>query len=192
MFSPCPAAGLFLQSRTRPSRDTRRSLAVVPLIGDQRCYGEAPARLRRGPRDARVQGWRNKGPVARLFGAASSECVEITRAVKATRSHPRATFKPTAWGGDYDPQATHIVTQRIVSWGRSRDGSGFARGNRSVDTEGFCKSQMTLNSGLRRQRATLGRFRWNGRNSVPGSPRGHPEATLRPCGSQPVGTPRPP
>jgi hypothetical protein len=23
-------------------------------------------------------------------------------------------------------------------------------------------------------------FRWNGRNSVPGCPRGHPEATLRP------------
>jgi hypothetical protein len=85
-----------------------------------------------------------------------------------------------------------IVMQRIVSWGRSRDGSGFARGNRSVDTEGFCKSQMTLNSGLRRQRATLGRFRWNGRNSVPGCPRSHPEATLRLCGSQPVGTLRPP
>src|ERR1035441_1165977 len=40
------------------------------------------------------------------------------------------------------------VTQRIVSWGRSRDGSEFARGNKSVDTEGFCKSQMTLNSGF--------------------------------------------
>jgi hypothetical protein len=33
-------------------------------------------------------------------------------------------------------------------------------------------------------------FRRNGRNSVPGCPRGHPEATLRPSGSQPVGTPR--
>src|ERR1035438_6868152 len=51
------------------------------------------------------------------------------------------------------------VTQRIVSWGRSRDGSGFARGSRSVDTEGFCKSQMTLNSGLRWLRATLHCFR---------------------------------
>jgi hypothetical protein len=83
-----------------------------------------------------------------------------------------------------------IVMQRIVSWGRSRDGSGFARGNRSVDTEGFCKSQMTLNSGLRRQRATLGRFRWNGRNSVPGCPRGHPEATLRPPSGPPSGHPQ--
>ena len=82
------------------------------------------------------------------------------------------------------------VTQRVVSWGRSRDGSEFARGNRSVDTEGFCKSQMTLNSGLRWLRVTLRCLRWNGRNSVPGCPRGHPEATLRPCGSQPVGTPR--
>src|ERR1035437_4864604 len=59
------------------------------------------------------------------------------------------------------------VTQRIVSWGRSRDGSEFAHGNRSVDTEGFCKSQMALNSGLRWLRATLCCFRWNGRNSVP-------------------------
>jgi hypothetical protein len=83
----------------------------------------------------------------------------------------------------------HIVTQRIVSCGRSREGSGFAHGNRSVDTEGFCKSQVTLNSGLRWLRATLGRVRWNGRNSVPV---GYPQATLRPCGSQRVGTPRPP
>ena len=70
------------------------------------------------------------------------------------------------------------VTQRIVSWGRSGDGSEFARGNRSVDTEGFCKSQMALNSGLRWLRATLCCFRWNGRKSVPDCPRGHPEATL--------------
>jgi hypothetical protein len=60
------------------------------------------------------------------------------------------------------------VTQRIVSWGRSRDGSEFARGNRSVDTEGFCNSQMTLNSGLRWLRATPRCFRWNGRNGVAG------------------------
>src|ERR1035438_370341 len=46
----------------------------------------------------------------------------------------------------------YTVTQRIVSWGRSRDGSGFARGNRSVNTERFCKSQMTLNSGVERSR----------------------------------------
>ena len=88
--------------------------------------------------------------------------------------------------------ALHGVTQRIVSWGRSRDGSEFARGNRSLDTEGFCKSQMTLNSGLRWLRATLRCLRWNGRNSVPGCPRGHPEATLKPSGSQPVGTQKPP
>ena len=56
----------------------------------------------------------------------------------------------------------HAVTQRIVSWGRSRDGSEFVRGNRSVDTEGFCKSQMALNSGLRRLWATLCCFRWEG------------------------------
>jgi hypothetical protein len=38
---------------------------------------------------------------------------------------------------------------------------------------------MTLNSGLRWLQATLGRFLWNGRNSVPGCPRGHPQATLK-------------
>ena len=37
------------------------------------------------------------------------------------------------------------VTQRIISWGQSRDGGELARGNRFVDTEGFCKSQVTLN-----------------------------------------------
>jgi hypothetical protein len=81
------------------SPDNRRTLAVAPLIPNQRCYGECPVRLRRGPRDARLPGWRYRGPVARLFGAASSECVEITHTVKATRSRPRATLKPTAWEG---------------------------------------------------------------------------------------------
>ena len=95
------------------SPDTRRSLAVAPLIPNQRGNGETPVGPRRGPRDARLQGWRNRGPVARLFGAASGECVEITHTIKATRSHPRATFKPTAWEGiathkppTCDPQAT--------------------------------------------------------------------------------------
>ncbi len=41
------------QSVTRPNRwlnsgEYRRSLPVVPLIGNQRYYGEAPVRLRRG------------------------------------------------------------------------------------------------------------------------------------------------
>ena len=63
---------------------------------------------------------------------------------------------------------SHCVTQRIVLWGRSRDGSEFARGNRSVDTEVFCNSQMTLHSGLRWLRATPRCFRWNGRHGVAG------------------------
>ena len=46
-----------------------RSFPVAPLIGDQRGYGEAPWRLRRGPRAALVQGWRNWRPQTRLFGA---------------------------------------------------------------------------------------------------------------------------
>ena len=35
------------------SPDTRRTLAVAPLIGNQRCYGECPASVRRGPREER-------------------------------------------------------------------------------------------------------------------------------------------
>jgi hypothetical protein len=32
----------------RHSPDTRRTLAVAPLIRDKRCYGECPASVRRG------------------------------------------------------------------------------------------------------------------------------------------------
>jgi hypothetical protein len=39
--------------------DTRRSLAVVPLIGNQRYYGESPASLRRDPREGGVRAERN-------------------------------------------------------------------------------------------------------------------------------------
>ena len=40
--------------------------------------------------------------------------------------------------------------------GQSRDGGEWALGNRLSDTQGFCKSQVTLNSRLGRQRATTG------------------------------------
>ena len=51
--SPSPAwrpkppthRSLFLQPCTRPSRGPRRSLAIVPLIPNQRYYGECPASL---------------------------------------------------------------------------------------------------------------------------------------------------
>jgi hypothetical protein len=36
--------------------DPRRILPVAPLIGDKRCYGEYPVRLRGDPRDGLVQG----------------------------------------------------------------------------------------------------------------------------------------
>ena len=48
------------------------------------------------------------------------------------------------------------VTQRIISWGQSRDGGELARGNRFVDTERFCKSQVPLNSRLGHQREAAG------------------------------------
>ena len=48
------------------------------------------------------------------------------------------------------------LTQRMISWGRSRDGGELARGNRFVDTEGCCQSQVTLHSRLGPQRAAAG------------------------------------
>ncbi len=52
---PLPSPG----SAPIPTPETHRSLTVAPLIADQRCYGEAPARRRRGPRGGPVQSWRN-------------------------------------------------------------------------------------------------------------------------------------
>jgi len=42
--------------------EPRRILPVVPLISNQRNYGESPARLRRGPREGLAQGWSNREP----------------------------------------------------------------------------------------------------------------------------------
>jgi len=56
---PCTPIGLTLrQTIPRASPDTRRRLAVAPLIGDKRCYGESPARPRRdyGGRTALLRG----------------------------------------------------------------------------------------------------------------------------------------
>jgi hypothetical protein len=49
------------------SPEPRRILAVVPLIPDQRYYGEDPARLRRGWRGGLVRDWRKRRPEAVLF-----------------------------------------------------------------------------------------------------------------------------
>jgi hypothetical protein len=49
---------------TGPSPEPRRST----LDPDRGYYGEAPARLRRGPHDGPVEGWENGGPDARLLG----------------------------------------------------------------------------------------------------------------------------
>jgi hypothetical protein len=46
-----------LPHRWLTAGEYRRSLPVVPLIGDQRYYGETPARLRRGyQRIRRIRG----------------------------------------------------------------------------------------------------------------------------------------
>jgi hypothetical protein len=45
----------------------RRYLAVAPLIGYQRYYGEATARQRRGSQDGLVRGGRNRGAGTGLF-----------------------------------------------------------------------------------------------------------------------------
>jgi hypothetical protein len=41
-----------IQARTIPSREPHRSLPVAPLIGDQRCYGEATVRVWGGSGEA--------------------------------------------------------------------------------------------------------------------------------------------
>ena len=103
-------------------------------------------------------------PEGRLHGPKGEDESEVK-----PRTYSKARNSPANIGDAF------AVTQRVVSWGRSRDVSKFARGNRSVDTEGFCKPQMTLSSGLRWLRATLCCFGWNGRDSVPDCHRGHPQ-----------------
>ena len=49
-----PIAPTLRQTLPRASPEPRRRLPVAPLIGYQRCYGEAPARLRRDSGGARV------------------------------------------------------------------------------------------------------------------------------------------
>ena len=58
-----------LHSPTVASRESHGILPVVPLIGDKRYYGEAPARFRRGPRGGPVQDRRKRGPEAGLSGS---------------------------------------------------------------------------------------------------------------------------
>ena len=50
----------------RSTPEPPRSLAVVPLIGDKRYYGEAPVGLAGGLREGLVRGRRNWGPEVRL------------------------------------------------------------------------------------------------------------------------------
>src|ERR1039458_8680673 len=65
-FSQFGCGTLAAHSRLQPrvlagdSPETRRTLAVVPLIRDQRYYGESPASLRRSPRAA-GEGWARGG-----------------------------------------------------------------------------------------------------------------------------------
>ena len=43
-----PHSSALHRSLPRASPEMSRSLAIAPLIGDKRCYGEAPAHLRQG------------------------------------------------------------------------------------------------------------------------------------------------
>ena len=52
MGAVASAARSLLHSLAGASPDTRRTLAVAPLIADQRCYGECPASVRRGSGEA--------------------------------------------------------------------------------------------------------------------------------------------
>ena len=63
---------------------------------------------------------------------------------------PQCAYPSTSEESGLTPNAANYLV------GQSRDGGELARGNRLADTEGFCKSQVTLNSRLGRQRAAAG------------------------------------
>src|ERR1035437_1239330 len=95
------------------------------------------------------------------------------------------------------------LVQGSTVWGAKLGSDGSPRRRRRVNVNGQSRgtawrmillaSPLTMPSERAINRVLVLRcFRWNGRNSVPGCPLGHPEATLRPSGSQPLGTPKPP
>jgi hypothetical protein len=121
-------------------------------------YPKAPTRLHQSHLELcsqRALGW---------FGVVPGE---LGTAAPQLDQHSSGAAGPDRFGRSLAPPPER---RELFSWGRSRAGSGFARGNGSVDTAGFCQSQMALHRGLRWLQATLGRFLWNGRNSVPGCP----------------------
>jgi hypothetical protein len=76
-----------------PSPEPRRTLAIVPLIGDQRYYGEGPARLRRSPREGRVRDGRNslaagRSEKTRRFSSLVGAAAETQLALKTVRAPP--------------------------------------------------------------------------------------------------------
>jgi hypothetical protein len=73
------------------SPDTRRTLAVAPLIAYQRCYGECPASVRRSPREGRVRDGRNslaagRGENTRPFSSLVGAAAETQLALKTVRA----------------------------------------------------------------------------------------------------------
>ena len=121
MFSPCPAARLFLQSRTRPSREPHRSLAVVPLIA---------IRDKLVPRLRWEQG-RSAQPTVRfpIFGINDNMLVVVwglgvlrrdsggATEVPAGRRGPRTRSPASSIGLDYATEAPGAARARgIVGW----------------------------------------------------------------------------
>ena len=71
------------------SRGPRRRLAVVPLIPDQRYYGESPASLRRGPREGPPLHSSHQTP--RITDAGRGTVCDCRVCEETILAHPRCT-----------------------------------------------------------------------------------------------------
>src|ERR1035441_7344144 len=98
-----------LAHRPRTACGSRRSLAVVPLIGDKRYYGETPMRLRRDCRPIRRNGpggWRRvRGQRLAFWG--SQPGLERSTETPATGkgARPRRSLAPDSPGRRPFPRA---------------------------------------------------------------------------------------
>jgi hypothetical protein len=117
LISPYPAATLFLPSRTRPSREPRRSLAVVPSIQIE----GTTARLRRGSGEATVglwRCWRAVGDAAAPISPKATKspariCKSLwARDIHLIKCHPRDRLREDSpWSG-----SAMVALDCILNW----------------------------------------------------------------------------
>jgi hypothetical protein len=123
-----PSQGELAWVRSRSSAvaqpEPHGDFPVVPLIGDQRYYGEVPVKSRRGPRGGRVQDGRGKGPGAGLLGRQAGSRGQNERrktrddpeAVRRTRRSQGAASLPRCVRGR---KTSHRIPRRARNWSAS-------------------------------------------------------------------------